>query len=189
MNSLAGPIRFITALSVSALLAACSQGTAHVADIPDAGTTGIAATAAEPADPETRSASQSKPADASIPGVGADATAAAESSTAMMPQQISLAVGASAKLAPATRLTLDRIVNDSRCPPGQQCIWAGEVTLGFTLTDHDGASAFELSQSKPSATVRQVQVTLEAFGACGGGKSGKGGASGPECASLSVGPP
>jgi hypothetical protein len=34
--------------------------------------------------------------------------------------------------------------NDSRCPPGKQCIWAGKVSYHFTLTSKAGSESFAL---------------------------------------------
>lgn len=42
-----------------------------------------------------------------------------------------------------------RVVNDSRCPPGVQCIWAGDAEVAFEWTSGSGAvSAFSLHTGK-----------------------------------------
>ena len=42
-----------------------------------------------------------------------------------------LGVGEAATLADGSRLTYLRLVNDSRCPPGVQCIWAGDAEIAL----------------------------------------------------------
>ncbi len=41
-------------------------------------------------------------------------------------------------------------VNDSRCPPNVQCVWAGELAYMFTLTGMVGKESFALTAAKPS---------------------------------------
>ncbi len=45
---------------------------------------------------------------------------------------LTLAMGKSATLRPGLSLSFDR-VNDSRCPQGVQCVWAGELVYRLTL--------------------------------------------------------
>ncbi|WP_428223754.1 hypothetical protein [Flavobacterium sp.] len=33
-------------------------------------------------------------------------------------------------------IVLEKVINDSRCPEGVQCIWAGEVTIAVAVYDH-----------------------------------------------------
>lgn len=42
---------------------------------------------------------------------------------------IQLAVGEAAQLADGSRLSYLRLVNDSRCPPDVQCVWAGDAEI------------------------------------------------------------
>ncbi|WP_240099686.1 hypothetical protein [Thermomonas flagellata] len=42
-----------------------------------------------------------------------------------------LDVGETATLDDGSRLTYLRLVNDSRCPPGVQCIWAGDAEIAL----------------------------------------------------------
>ena len=54
-------------------------------------------------------------------------------------------------------------VNDSRCPPGVQCVWAGELAYMFTLTSPSGKESFALTAAKPgfaASAVAGLQVTL-----------------------------
>lgn len=54
-------------------------------------------------------------------------------------------------------------VNDSRCPPGVQCVWAGELAYMFTLTGAAGKESFALTVDKPSYAAGApagLQITL-----------------------------
>ena len=73
----------------------------------------------------------------------------------LLPQR-SVAVGSD------TTLHYDGI-NDSRCPPGVQCVWAGELAYMFTLTGAAGKESFALTAAKPSfaaSAVAGLQVAL-----------------------------
>ena len=77
------------------------------------------------------------------------------STLTLLPQH-SVAVG------PDTTLRYDG-VNDSRCPPGVKCVWAGELAYMFTLTGVSGKESFALTAAKPSfaaSAVAGLQVTL-----------------------------
>lgn len=68
----------------------------------------------------------------------------------------------SVSVGPLTTLHYDG-VNDSRCPPGVQCVWAGELAYMFTLTGAAGKESFALSAAKPSfaaSAVAGLQVAL-----------------------------
>lgn len=53
--------------------------------------------------------------------------------------------GETAVLADASRLQYVRLVEDSRCPPDVQCVWAGDAIVAFQWTPANGAAeAFEL---------------------------------------------
>jgi hypothetical protein len=47
-----------------------------------------------------------------------------------------------------TTLTYDSF-SDSRCPPGVQCIWAGELVYRFRLATPKVAESFSLTPAKP----------------------------------------
>jgi len=54
-------------------------------------------------------------------------------------------------------------VADSRCPPGVQCVWAGELAYKFTLTAPAGKEMFGLTAAKPafaSASVAGLNIAL-----------------------------
>ena len=62
-----------------------------------------------------------------------------------------LASGQSLALAPDLVVQLDS-VEDSRCPPGVQCIWAGKLGYRFSLRQAQGAlDNFELTPAEPAA--------------------------------------
>jgi len=64
---------------------------------------------------------------------------------------VTLARGASAELAPGIILTFEA-VDDSRCPPGVQCVWAGRLMYRFSIRRAgDAAEAFTLSPSESEA--------------------------------------
>ena len=93
-----------------------------------------------------------------------------------------LAAGQSAEFAPGWKLHYVALTNDSRCPAGAQCAWAGEVRLAMALESANGRTEFELaSVNAPKAQVQRKQVHLLAFGPCPA-SAGSG-----ECATLRVG--
>ncbi|MES2317781.1 MAG: hypothetical protein V4631_09835 [Pseudomonadota bacterium] len=54
-------------------------------------------------------------------------------------------------------------VADSRCPPGVQCVWAGELAYKFTLTNAGGKESFGLTAAKPAfdaASVAGLHIAL-----------------------------
>ena len=59
--------------------------------------------------------------------------------------------GASIDLAPGVTLTFDG-VDDSRCPPGVQCVWAGRLGYRFSIRrGGDAPESFTLSPAQPQA--------------------------------------
>ena len=64
---------------------------------------------------------------------------------------VTLARGASAELAPGIILTFDA-VDDSRCPPGVQCVWAGRLMYRFSIRRAgEPAESITLSPAEPEA--------------------------------------
>lgn len=99
---------------------------------------------------------------------------------------IVLVAGEQAELGAGARLRYDRLVNDSRCPAGVQCVWAGEVRLALTLSASGNAESFELASARESSRVVQgYTIELLDFGPCPIGH----GAPSQECASLKATPP
>lgn len=94
-----------------------------------------------------------------------------------------LSAGEQAEVGEQATLRYDKMLNDSRCPEGVQCVWAGEVRLGLTLTVAAKVETFELASARDSN--RQVQgytIELLEYGPCPLGR----GAPKQECASLKV---
>ena len=59
--------------------------------------------------------------------------------------------GASLDLAPGLTLTFES-VDDSRCPPGVQCVWAGRLGYRFSIRrGNDAPESFTLSPAQPEA--------------------------------------
>lgn len=94
------------------------------------------------------------------------ATPAAHPSTGPTAQadahMITLNIGEQATLADNSRLTYLSLVNDSRCPPDVQCVWAGdaEIQLRWQPT-HGGAREVSLHTSPMRGA--QTDVTLGAY--------------------------
>jgi hypothetical protein len=54
-------------------------------------------------------------------------------------------------LGPGVALAFDS-VNDSRCPPDVQCIWAGTLSYQFALKTPESAEVFTLGPGRPEYT-------------------------------------
>ena len=97
-----------------------------------------------------------------------------------------LAAGGQADIGREAQLRYDRLANDSRCPAGVQCIWAGEVRLALTLTVAGKSEPFELASAREQRrTVQGYSIELLDFGPCPLDH----GTPGQECASLKSTPP
>ena len=93
-----------------------------------------------------------------------------------------LSAGQSAQVGKGQLLRFESLEKDSRCQPGVQCAWAGEVTLFFILQGESSTAGFELSSAtKPKATANGHAFQLMAYGACPAGTPG-------ECATVEVAP-
>ena len=83
---------------------------------------------------------------------------------------LTLIPGGHAQLPDGSRLAYLQLVNDSRCPPGVQCIWAGnaEILMRWTPAHGGHGEDFPLNTStfggKPvSATVGTFEIHLRAL--------------------------
>lgn len=84
-----------------------------------------------------------------------------------LPAEVELAPGESAVLPGEAQLTFVRVVSDSRCQSGQQCVWAGEVSIALELESASRLSALELAQStRRSGELGDFEVELTGFGPC-----------------------
>lgn len=70
------------------------------------------------------------------------------------PGRIRLTQGVPAPVSPSSSLTLLG-VEDSRCPEGVQCIWAGKIEYRLVLQSCGKTEAFMLS---PANTAHQLQL-------------------------------
>lgn len=130
--------------------------------------------------PPAKPAPEAKP----DPPPPSDATDAPDN--AATPTRFVLAPGQSVELAVGTTLSFERVVDDSRCPAGVQCIWAGEVRIALSLRMAGGTQAFELStSSQPQVTQGGYRIGLLTYGAC---PKDHGSPAGSECATLDVQP-
>ena len=84
----------------------------------------------------------------SQPAATATTTTTAQEPPAAM-QTITLGIGEKATLADGSRLTYLSLVNDSRCPPNVQCIWAGdaEIELRWEPAGSGKSNTFSLHTS------------------------------------------
>ncbi|MBD8529199.1 MULTISPECIES: hypothetical protein [unclassified Massilia] len=62
-----------------------------------------------------------------------------------------LAPGQSAEVAPGVTVTFESF-EDSRCPPGVQCVWAGKLSYRFSIRRGSAApESFTLAPGQPDA--------------------------------------
>lgn len=100
------------------------------------------------------------------------------------PGSVVLGFGDEATVAPGTQLRFVRVVNDSRCPKGVQCVWAGEVKIEFELKSPSGKNRFELASARsPGSAVGNMQFQLKDYGACPPGSNRLADA---ECATVAI---
>lgn len=74
--------------------------------------------------------------------------------------------GQSVALADDSRLRYLRLINDSRCPPDVQCVWAGDAVVAFEWSPPGGpAQPFELHAGKEprSHAIGSRKVTLKSL--------------------------
>ncbi len=83
------------------------------------------------------------------------------------PESLTLRLGAEAKLPDGSRLAYTELINDSRCPPDVQCIWAGnaEIRLRWTPAQDGSSKDFTLNTNsfggKPtSATIGIYEIRI-----------------------------
>ena len=115
---------------------------------------------------------------------GCQAQSKPESPPAPMPGSVVLGFGDEVTVASATQLRFVRVVNDSRCPKGVQCVWAGEVKIEFELNSPSGKTRFELASSRsPGTAVGLMQFELKDYGACPPGSNRLADA---ECATVAI---
>ena len=110
--------------------------------------------------------------------------AVAEPTAAPAPASVVISIGEETSVGPGSRLRLLRMVSDSRCPKGVQCVWAGEVTLEFELSAPSGKKKFQLAQARaPGTTVGTLAFELKDYQAC---PAGTGRLADAECATVAI---
>ena len=88
---------------------------------------------------------------AALPLLAACSTVSGHGRAVPIGQPFDLHPGEGVQVADAGTLHYERLVNDSRCPPDVQCIWAGDAEVAFTWTS-TGAAAEPFSlHTKPDA--------------------------------------
>ncbi len=78
-------------------------------------------------------------------------------------QEFSMHPGEQVTFADHGNLRYVRVANDSRCPPGVQCIWAGDAEVAFEWTPATGTmQSFSLHTGKDpkQQTMGTRQLTL-----------------------------
>jgi len=88
---------------------------------------------------------------AALPLLAACSTVSGHDRTAAVGETLTLRPGESAAVADAGMLRYERLVNDSRCRPDVQCIWAGDAEVAFTWTPSHGAPEQFSLPTKPDA--------------------------------------
>ncbi len=87
----------------------------------------------------------------SVPNLG-PADSALRRPTVEGPAPLTLTLGQSAILpGSGSRLTFERVVQDSRCPMDVTCVWAGEGQARFTLHTYSG-QAYSFTLALPGGT-------------------------------------
>lgn len=71
---------------------------------------------------------------------------------------VELVPGQSASL-PDGKLRYIRIVNDSRCPPNVQCVWAGDAVIALQWTPSTGSGKAVELHLNPSAGTQQADLS------------------------------
>lgn len=99
-----------------------------------------------------------------LPLLAACSTVAGQPRNVALGEPFTLRVGESAAVGDAGALRYERLVNDSRCRPDVQCIWAGDAELALTWTPAAGPVETFSLHTKPNATThplgsqREVQL-------------------------------
>lgn len=81
-------------------------------------------------------------------------------------QEFAMHPGEQVTLGDHSTLRYVRVTNDSRCPPGVKCIWAGDAEVAFEWTATDSAEqAFSLHTGKDpkQQTVGERRLTLSSL--------------------------
>lgn len=67
-------------------------------------------------------------------------------------QEFDLGVGKTAKLSNGSlKVTFNAVSEDSRCPDGVNCMWAGKVVANLTVANAEGSQAFDFTREGKSS--------------------------------------
>ena len=75
-------------------------------------------------------------------------------------QSFSLDEGQTATLSNGGKLTFANVVNESRCPTGVQCVWAGTATVRFRLVSSPGEPASDVVAVLPGGVDKDDVANL-----------------------------
>lgn len=90
--------------------------------------------------------------------LAACSTVAGEGRAVPTGQPFELHPGETATLADGGTLRYERLVNDSRCRPDVQCIWAGDAEVAFAWTPRGAATERFTLHTKPDAGVHPLDA-------------------------------
>ncbi len=75
-------------------------------------------------------------------------------------QLASLKPGQSTRMDASITLQYVRVISDSRCPVGTQCIWAGEATIELTLESGKEKQTFTLTDRANKKNIAGIDIEL-----------------------------
>lgn len=93
---------------------------------------------------------------AALPLLAACSSIAGPGHGAALGQSFDLLPGQEVQVADTGKLRYDVLVNDSRCRPDVQCIWAGDATLAFVWTPRNGAAERFTLRTQPADAARHA---------------------------------
>ncbi len=73
---------------------------------------------------------------------------------------LALKPGQSATFNGSAKLHYIRVINDSRCPPDVQCVWAGEVTIELMLESGKENQTFTIKDNSKAVNVLDYSIAL-----------------------------
>ena len=90
--------------------------------------------------------------------LAACSTVAGEGRAVPTGQAFELRPGETVALAGGGSLRYERLVNDSRCPPDVQCIWAGDAEVAFAWTPRGASTERFTLHTKPDGAVHPLDA-------------------------------
>lgn len=82
-------------------------------------------------------------------------TADLDTKTIQPDQEFTLSYGQTVELATTGETVTFKTVEDSRCPEGMACVWAGSLIVGLDVVDNNGQTvAIDLSLDDPTVTAQ-----------------------------------